>query len=106
MNHKISLCGGHLVEVVDDNTDEEVHDKVRADKHEEHEEPHDHHARVPDWLHIYVRRVHGGVHNRRPSLGRGNLEERQQGLSNVVELLRNRLVPIQAEALADLLGSS
>lgn len=95
--------GRYLVEIVDDDTDEEIHDQVRANEHEQHEEPDDHYVLVPDRLHVHVSCVHGRVHNRCPSLGGGNLEEREQSLSDVVELLRNGLVPIQPEALAHLL---
>lgn len=102
LGRSFRVVASHLVEIVDDDTDEEIHDEVRADEHEQHEEPDYHHAVVPDWLHVHVGRIYGGVHDRRPGFRRGNLEEREQGLSDVVELLRNRLVPIQAEALAHL----
>lgn len=96
----------HLVEIIDNDTDKKVHDKVRPDQHEEHEEPDAHHVRIPYRLHIFLRRVNSGVHHRRPRLGGGDLEERQQGLSDVVELLRDGHVPVEPEAGANLCVST
>lgn len=91
-----------LIEVVDYDTHEEVHNEVRPDQHEDHEEPHPIRVDVTDWLHVLVRGVYRSPHDYRPTLGSGDLEERQQGLRYVVELLLDCLVPLQPEAIADL----
>lgn len=92
----------HLLKVVHHDANEQVHDEVRPEEHEQDEEPNPDQVLVPDRLHVLRRRVYGGVRNRRPGLSRRNLEECQEGHRDVVELLGDGLVPIQAEALANL----
>lgn len=71
----VSYGGSCLVEVVDDDTDEQVHDEVRPDQHEEHKKPNPDQVLVSDWLHVLLRRVDRRVHHRRPGLRGGNFEE-------------------------------
>lgn len=89
---KLSIIS-HLVEVVNDDTDEEVHHQVRPNQHEQHEEPHARDVLVPDRLHIFVSGVDGSIHHVCPRLRGRYLEKGQQRLGHVVELLRDRLVP-------------
>lgn len=90
----------HLVEVVDDDTNEQVHNQIRPDQHEQHEKPHSRDVRVPDRLHIFFRCVHGRVHNLCPRLSCRNFEEGQQSHRHVVKLLWDGILPIQPKAFA------
>mmetsp|Transcript_57651 Transcript_57651/g.158799 ORF Transcript_57651/g.158799 Transcript_57651/m.158799 type:complete len:307 (+) Transcript_57651:994-1914(+) len=66
----------HRVEVVDDDTHEEVHDKVRPDHHEEYKKDSPPQVVVADRLHVDAGGGHRRKHDVHPSLRRADLYQR------------------------------
>ena len=107
----VALCVlAHLVEVVDDDSDEQVHHEVAPDEDEHHVEDAVHLVRVAHGLHSNAASVLAGVHGVDPPLSRRELEEGHEGLPDVVEgpgeaagslVVAPEDVPRAAEALAD-----
>mmetsp|Transcript_61481 Transcript_61481/g.176343 ORF Transcript_61481/g.176343 Transcript_61481/m.176343 type:complete len:344 (-) Transcript_61481:1334-2365(-) len=91
----LPLCP-HLHELVDNDTDTEVHQEheTEQDPHHKHEHP-DGGVRVAQRLHVRGERgVARRVHDIHPALGRRDLDKREHGVEDVVEVLAEHLLPL------------
>ena len=76
----------NLVEVVNDDTDEEVDDELTSNDHESHKVQTRKVIIVFLRLHVYAGSVHAIVHHALPSFCRHHLEQAHHGIEHVVKI--------------------